>query len=116
MIVHDFRRSALYQRSLDLCKEVYRFVKIQDDKVMEKEAIDLRRKAVSLVKKVAIALIQQNVKMQFKKLNEAKKDLMNLEALLQEFSIDEFTKQRIADQSVQVIRLLNYSFSRSKRA
>lgn len=81
MKVCDFRKNALYQRSLDLAHEVYRTVEEDGENIGEIEAMQLRKQAVRITKKITHAIVQQNIKMKFKDLNEAKN---KLEKLLEE--------------------------------
>ncbi|MEC1767501.1 four helix bundle protein [Schinkia azotoformans] len=121
MWVQDFRKNALYQRSLDLAHEVYRTVEIDGENIGEKEAIQLRKRAVRITKKITHAIVQQNIKMKFKSLNEAK---LELEMLLKQVyklydkkRIDEFSGFNIDCCANQVMKLLNFYFGvyREKR-
>lgn len=120
MWVPNFRKSALYQRSLDLIYEVYRTVDEDCDKIGEVEAMLLRKRAVRITKKVTHALVEQNIKMKFKNLNEAKEELELLlnqvYKLCDKKRIDEFNGFNIDYYADQVIKLVNNHFGKySKR-
>lgn len=120
MWVPDFRKNVLYQRSLDLAHEVYRTVEEDGGNIGETEAIQLRKRAVRITKKITHAIVQQNIKMKFKSLNEAK---LELELLLKQTyklcdkkRIDEFNGFNIDCYADQVIKLVNNHFGKySKR-
>lgn len=121
MWVPDFRKSALYQRSLDLAHEVYRTVEEDAENIGETDAMQLRKRAVQIMKKITHAIVQQNIKMKFKSLNEAK---LELEMLLKQVyklcdqkRIDEFSGFNIDCCANQVMKLLNFHFGvyREKR-
>jgi hypothetical protein len=121
MWVPDFRKSALYQRSLDLAHEVYRTVEEDAENIGETDAMQLRKRAVQIMKKITHAIVQQNIKMKFKSLNEAK---LELEMLLEQVyklcdkkRIDEFSGFNIDCYANQVMKLLNFHFGvyREKR-
>ncbi|WP_097075069.1 four helix bundle protein [Ureibacillus xyleni] len=119
MWVPDFRKNALYQRSLDVAHEVYRTVEEDSRNIRESEAIQLRKRAVRITKKITHAIVQQNIKMKFKSLNEAK---LELELLLKQIyklcdkkRIDEFNGFNIDCYADQVMKLLNFHFGEYKK-
>lgn len=119
MWVPDFRKNALYQRSLDLAHEVYRTVEEDGENIEETEAIQLRKRAVRITKKITHAIVQQNIKIKFKNLNEAKAEL---ELLLKQVYnlcerkwIDEFNGFNIDFYADQVMKLLNFHFGEYKK-
>ncbi|MEL4026675.1 four helix bundle protein [Lysinibacillus endophyticus] len=118
MKMRDFRKNALYQRSLDLAHEVYRTVEEDGENIGEIEALQLRKQAVRITKKITHAIVQQNIKMKFKNLNEAK---MELELLLKQVykfcdkkRIEEFNGFNIDFYADQVMKLLNFHFGEYK--
>ncbi|RTQ93693.1 four helix bundle protein [Lysinibacillus telephonicus] len=119
MWVPDFRKNALYQRSLDLAHEVYRTVEEDGENIEETEAIQLRKRVVRITKKITHAIVQQNIKMKFKSLNEAK---LELELLLKQVyklcdkkRIDEFNGFNIDYYADQVIKLTNHYFGKYRK-
>jgi len=119
MWVPDFRQSALYQRSLDLSHEVYRTIEEDGENIGEVEALQLRKQAVRITKKITHAIVQQNIKIKFKNLNEAK---VVLELLLKQVyklcerkRIDEFNGFNIDFYADQVIKLTNHYFGKYRR-
>lgn len=119
MWVPDFRKSAVYQRSLNLSHEIYRTVDEDCEKIGETEAMQLRKRAVRITKKITHSLIQQNIKMKYKSLNEAKGELVNLlEQIYQlctEGKIEDRNGFIIDYYADQVMKLLNYNFGKYKQ-
>ena len=118
MWVPDFRKSALYQRSLDLFHEVYRTTEENRESIGKIETMLLRKRAVRITKKIMHSLVQQNIKMKFKNLNEAK---LELEMLLKQVyklcngkKIDEFNGFNIDFYADHVLKLINYNFGKYK--
>ncbi|MFH5781521.1 hypothetical protein [Heyndrickxia oleronia] len=118
MRVPDFRKSALYQRSLDLFHEVYRTIEENGESIGTIETMLLRKRAVRITKKIMHSLVQQNIKMKFKNLNEAK---LELEMLLKQVyklcngkKIDEFNGFNIDFYADHVLKLINYNFGKYK--
>lgn len=119
MWVPDFRKSALYQRSLDLSHEIYRTVDEDYEKIGEIEAMQLRKRAVQITKKITHSLIQQNIKMKYKNLNESKGELGSLleqiYQLCNERKIEDWNGFIIDYYADQVMKLINYSFGKYKK-
>lgn len=118
MWVPDFRKSALYQRSLDLFHEVYRTTEENGESIGEIETMLLRKQVLRITKKITHSLVQQNIKIKFKNLNEAK---MELELLLKQVykfcdkkRIEEFNGFNIDFYADQVMKLLNFHFGEYK--
>lgn len=113
----DFRKSVLYQRSLDLFHEVYRTIEEDENKLSKKEANILRNRVLRITKKITQAIVQQ-MKMKYKSLNESKNEL---EILLNQIyqlcnikMIDEWNGFIIDYYADQVMKLLNYYFGKFK--
>lgn len=119
MWVPDFRKSALYQRSLDLSHEIYRTIDEDCEKIGETEAMHLRKRAVRITKKITHSLVQQNIKMKYKNLNEAKLELKLLlkqvYKLCDSKKIDEFNGFNIDYYADQVIKLTNHYFGKYRK-
>lgn len=120
MKVCDFRKNALYQRSLDLAHEVYRTVEEDGENIGEIEALQLRKQAVRITKKITHAIVQQNIKMKFKNLNEAKN---KLEKLLEEIyrfcddgKISDWNGHIVESFGYQVMKLIKYNFGKYKNS
>lgn len=110
--VENFRNLFLYKRSLVLTNEVFKWIKSNDDFLYESE--EIRKIAVTIPKKIASAIAQVNMKIRFKRLNDAKMKLRKLfEKLIEiknSFKVDYQSWQQIVDRSIEVMKLLNAYF------
>ncbi|MEH7114583.1 hypothetical protein V7124_19785 [Neobacillus niacini] len=115
----DFRRLALYYRSLDLHKAVNNLLRVHGARLNEVDQLNLRKRATVVTKKIAYAMSQTNNKIRFKKLNEAKNCLLQLKSMLKEAvskmdgAMEEYSK--VEDYIIQVLKLFNYSFAQLKK-
>ncbi|WP_026673767.1 four helix bundle protein [Alkalihalobacterium bogoriense] len=116
MWIQEFRKSALYQRSLELCEMVYRITTEVD--LSEQEQLLLRKKVVRISSKIAKGISQHNVNIRFRNFNEAKKELLQLVELLQRLlhqqKLNDAFYDKFKNQSDHVARLLNYFFGQMK--
>lgn len=118
MWVPNFRKNALYQRSLDLFHEVYHTIEEDGEKLDKKEAMILRNRVLRITKKITQAIVQQNMKMKYKRLNESKNELENLLDQIYQLCnikmIDEWNGFIIDYYADHVMKLLNYYFGKYK--
>ncbi|WP_026673984.1 hypothetical protein [Alkalihalobacterium bogoriense] len=119
MHVANFRKSSLYQNSLELFHEVYLTTEENGDKLTEIEIKQLRERVIKNTTKITTGIIQQNIKMKFRYFNHAKKEIEKLmeEAftLYQQGKISDSDGQIIEYYSIQILKLLNYYFGKNKR-
>ncbi|MEH7076218.1 hypothetical protein [Neobacillus drentensis] len=115
----DFKKLALYSRSLDLHIAVNNFLRVYGATLNDTDQLNIRRLTTTVSRKIALAMGQTNIKICFKKLNEAKKSLLQLQSMLkeavsrQERGNAEFLK--IENYSIQVLKLFNYYFGQLKK-
>lgn len=117
--VEEFKKSALYLRSLDLHFEVNQFLKMKGDILDMNERRKLQKYATTAPRKIAHGMGQTNMKIRFKKLNEAKNSLLQLQLLLEGAIKRQGSKlaeyKKVEDYSIQVLKLFNYYFGQLKR-
>ncbi|GAE37657.1 four helix bundle protein [Halalkalibacter akibai] len=113
--VENFRSFNLYNRSTDLTMTVRQATNIYKANLTEQEISILNKNAVIIPKKIAAAISQVNMKERFKKLNEAKSTLIQLEMIMLELKkrkkIDEQSWREVDDYLMEVMKLLNGYFS-----
>jgi hypothetical protein len=117
--VKNFRAFSLYQKSLELLVDVNKAGKIQKGKLSELEYRLLQNKAMCITSNISSAISQVNMKVQFKKLNQAKATLLQLRSLTEELlrrnKLDKTLGQQIIFQSIEVMKLLNGFFGWQKK-
>jgi four helix bundle protein len=113
--VEDFRKLSLYQKSLDLCYAVYRFIDKNAEELSDQEKLKIRKIAVRISAVIAGGIGQTNMKIRFKSLNKAKGLLMELEVLMSKLvrvtEIKQTEYRGLQDYYDQLIRLMNAYFS-----
>lgn len=117
--VKDFRAFCVYQKSLELSVEVNKAGKTHKGKMSQSEYIMLQNKAFCITSNIASAISQMNMKVQFKKLNQAKATLHQLmsitEDLIRRNKLDETLGHQIICKSIEVMKLLNGYFGWQKK-
>lgn len=112
---HDFN---LYQRSLDLVKDIYNAT--QNGNLLKAEANLIRKKSVAISSLIASAIAQANMKVRFKRLNEAKGILIQIRLFMLELKIknkiDSSTWGKIEKRTIEVMKLLNAFFGYMKKS
>lgn len=112
--VENIRYFILYQRSLNLVSETYRFCEQWQDILTKKEIEELRYLVVTIPMKIASSVSQQNMKVTFKELNEAKQLLRKLQwkvsGVIEQYDIGQWGHSLIADYHMQVLKLINAYF------
>ncbi|MBB2482483.1 hypothetical protein H5P36_20130 [Bacillus sp. APMAM] len=110
MRIPEFRRNALYKRSLDLFHEVFRTIEEEGEQLEKIEVVIMRKRVLRITKKVTLAIVQQNIKIKYKSLNEAKGELVNLLEHLYQFcnegKIEDWNGFIIDYYAEQVMKLL----------
>lgn len=113
--VEDFRKLSLYQKSLDLCYAVYRFIENNAVVLKSEEELKIRKMAVRIPAAIAAGIGQTNMKIRFKSLNKAKGLLMELEVLMSKLvqvtEIKQAEYRKLQNYYGQLIRLMNGYFS-----
>jgi len=112
--IDHFRGFILYERSLDLTKLIYEISYKFEEDLTDGEVRLIRKHAGSIPNQIASAITQINMKVRFKKLNEAVATLMQLKVVVQNLK----TRKKINYQSwqifekyrIEVIKLLNGYF------
>lgn len=101
----------MYERAIDLFDAVYG----DTQNLACNEALPLRMSAVYITKKITRAIVEDNIKMKCKLLNQAKAKIVVLrdesyelyeEGLIDGYMIDDFAEQ--------LLKLINYQFGRLK--
>lgn len=114
MYVEDFRKLSLYQRSLECCYAVYRFIDNYAMELTSEEKFMIRKMASLIPAAVAAGIGQTNMKICFKRLNMAKGLLIELETLISELLRGERIKYEDSAELCyyqgHVIRLMNVYF------
>ncbi|MDF1510662.1 four helix bundle protein [Robertmurraya sp. DFI.2.37] len=117
--VENFRTFNLYSRSINLTMAINQATNLCKEDLIDKEVRIIRKKAVIISIKIAAAIAQVNVKVRFRKLNEAKSTIIQLRAIMLEMKkrkkIDEQLWQKVDDHSVEVLKLLHGYFGWMKR-
>lgn len=112
--IENFRTLDLYKRSIDLTMVISKAISNCEGNLSEKEMQIIRKKAVLIPNKIAAAISQVNMKVRFKKLNEAKSTVIQLKTFILELKkreqIDEQIWQEVDDCSIEVMKLLNGYF------
>lgn len=113
MHVPNFKTNVMYDRATDLLFEVY----CDTENLAEAQAMPLRQSALYIVKKITRAIVEQNQKMKFKLLNQAKEKVVALRdesyEMYQEGLIDGYM---IDDSAEQLLKLINYQFGKMKKS
>ncbi|MFB5088368.1 hypothetical protein PGC35_14375 [Psychrobacillus sp. PGGUH221] len=82
MQIETFRNMNLYDKALDLCFSSYLFIEKHQSQITMEDAFKIRRMVTRIPVKIATAIGQNNMKLRFKRLNEAKIELQNFEQML----------------------------------
>lgn len=112
--VQNFRKFDVYNRSIDLSMTVKQVINNCKANLTEREVGVLSKNAVTIPNKVAAAIGQVNMKVRFKKLNEAKSTVIQLQTIMLDLKkrkkIDEQLWQKVDEYSIEVMKLLNGYF------
>lgn len=112
--VENFRNLDVYNRSIDLLMAVKRVINGCKVDLTEYEVGVLYKNAVIIPNKIAAAIGQVNMKVRFKKLNEAKSTVIKLQTIMFDLKkrkkIDEQLWQKVDEYSIEVMKLLNGYF------
>jgi hypothetical protein len=112
--VETFRTFDVYNRSNDLSMAIKQATKSCNADLTEQEIGVLNKKVVIIPTKVAAAIAQVNLKVRFKKLNEAKSTLIQLQTIMLDLTvrkkIDEQSWVEVEELSIEVMKLLNGYF------
>src|SRR5690606_6711087 len=112
--VENFRTFDVYNRSIDLSMAVKQIINGCKADLTEYEVGVLYKNAVIIPNKIAAAIGQVNMKVRFKKLNEAKSTVIQLQTIMLDLKrrkkIDEQLWQEVDEYSIQVMKLLNGYF------
>lgn len=112
--VENFRTFDVYNRSIDLLMAIKQATKSCKADLTEQEIGVLNKNVVTIPIKVAAAIAQVNMKVRFKKLNEAKSTLIQLQTIMLELKkrkkIDEQSWGKVEELSIEVMKLLNGYF------
>lgn len=118
--VESFRTFNLYSRSINLTMAINQAINLCKEDLIDKEVRIVRKKAVIIPIKIAAAIAQVNVKVRFRKLNEAKSTIIQLRAIMLEMKkrkkIDDQLWQEVDDYSIEVLKLLHGYFGWMKRS
>ena len=113
-MVENFRTFDVYNRSIDLSMAIKQATSSCKENLTEHEVGVINKNAVTIPNKIAAAISQVNMKVRFKKLNEAKSTLIQLQTIMLELKkrkkIDEQMWQEVDDNSTEVMKLLNGYF------
>jgi len=82
MQIETFRNMSIYDKALDLCFASYQFIEKHQNQIAMEDAFKIRRMVTRIPVKIATAIGQNNMKLRFKRLNEAKIELQNFEQML----------------------------------
>lgn len=112
--VQNFRKFDVYNRSIDLSMAVKQVINNCKANLTEREVGVLSKNAVTIPNKVAAAIGQVNMRVRFKKLNEAKSTVIQLQTIILDLKkrkkIDEQLWQKVDEYSIEVMKLLNGYF------
>jgi hypothetical protein len=112
--VENFRTLDVYNRSINLSLTIKHATKSCKADLSEQEIGVLNKNVVTIPIKVAAAIAQVNMKERFKKLNEAKSTLIQLQTIMLELKkrkkIDEQSWMKVEELSIEVMKLLNGYF------
>lgn len=112
--VDNFRSYNLYKRSIDLTSISYNIIHSCKNNLTEAEVALIRKKVVTLSIKIASAIAQVKMAIRFKKLNEAKFALIQLQSamrvLKRKNKIDEYLWHEIENCSTEIMKLLHGYF------
>ncbi|MEQ2529417.1 hypothetical protein WMO40_22355 [Bacillaceae bacterium CLA-AA-H227] len=112
--VNSFRNFTLYQRSLDLTRVVYEVSHIYKESLSNGNIGLIRKYAGHIPNQIASALIQVNMNVRFRKLNEAVATLKKLRVLMNNLEmrkeIDYKSWCLFEQYRIEVIKLLNGYF------
>mgnify|MGYP001420374334 CR=1 FL=1 len=112
--VENFRTFDVYNRSIDLSMAIKQATNSCRGNLTEHEVSVIYKNAITIPNKIAAALAQVNMKVRFKKLNEAKSTLIQLQTIMLEMKkgkkIDDQIWQEVNDYSTEVMKLLNGYF------
>lgn len=108
--VNSFRNFTLYQRSLDLLRVVYESSHKCEESLTDGNIRLIRKYAGHIPNQIASALIQVNMNVRFRKLNEAVATLKKLSVLMKSLEMRkkiDFQAWRVFEQyRIEVIKLL----------
>jgi hypothetical protein len=112
--VENFRSFAVYNRAIDLSIVIKQATKSCKANLTEREIVVLNKNVVTIPIRIAAAITQVNIKVRFKKLNEAKSILIQLQTIMLELKkrkkIDEQSWGKVEELSIEVMKLLNGYF------
>ena|SRR5699024_4439339 len=112
--VDNFRAFNLYKRSIDLTKTTYDATNSNQNNFTDAEALLIRKKALTISNKIASAIVQVNMTIRFKKLNEAKVALIQLQSVMMDLKkknkIANHSWQDIENCSTEIMKLLHGYF------
>ena len=112
--VENFRTFDVYNRSVDLSMAIKQATNGCKANLTEYEIGVINRNAIVIPNKIAAAIAQVNMKIRFKKLNEAKSTVIHLQTIMLELKkrkkIEEQSWKKVNDYSIEVMKLLNGYF------
>lgn len=112
--VENFRTFDVYNRSIDLSLAVKQATNNCMTNLTEHEVGVINKNAITIPNRIAAAVAQVNMKVRFKKLNEAKSTLIQLQTIMLELKrskkIDEQSWKKVEELSTEVMKLLNGYF------
>ena len=112
--VENFRTFAVYNRSIDLSMSVKQAINDRKADLTEYEIGVLNKNAVIIPNKIAAAIAQVNMKVRFKKLNEAKSTVIQIQTIILELKkrkkIDEQLWKEVDSYLMEVMKLMNGYF------
>jgi len=113
--IDDFRNFNLYKRSIDLTKITYSAVNTSNNKLSLSEAVLIRKRAVTVARKIASGISQANILILFKQLNEAKREIYQLKKVVDELTnrgkLQTKSLMNFESCLLEIIKLLNAYFN-----
>lgn len=112
--IENFRAFTLYERSLQLSMAIRKAIQTCDDSLPYKDAKLIEKRAMCLPTRIASGIAQVNMKVRFKKMNEAVVIMTQLKIMMERLKrrkmIDHQLWQEIENISLELIKLFNGYF------